>query len=750
MRTFFQSAIFFLIANCALFLGTGLAIASNPPNIIYIIVDDAGLGDFTSFTPSSPVNTPNLDALAASGKKFTNAYAGAPVCAPSRSALMTGYHMGHAPMRHNGGGVNIFHSEVTVAEVLKGAGYNTGGFGKWGLGNPGTTGAAERQGFDEFYGYYNQVHAHNHYSSFLIDSGRIENIPENVGAPRNGLVSPQHSHSFNLYTDKMKDYVRDQAQSGEPFFAYGAWTPPHHDNSIPSNEPLYQQYANVPGWNQATKIQATFISMIDREVGNIMNIVNDPDGNGNNSDSIANNTLIMFVSDNGGAQNTAYPRNPGLRDDKGSVYEGGLRVPMIASWANTITPGTTSDVLTSFTDVMPTLAELAGASASVPQDIDGLSLVPTLTGQGTQMEHESLYFEFDRSIGDGVWEGLLKQAVVWDQEVAGVTTTWKAVKPNPSSSLQLFKLKVNGTPVDSDESNNIAAANPTIVAHMQMIMQAERVQERIQLDTNPRDGKITPFGLRPTVRTVAPLASTAQQLPSGSGGASEYTIGLEDGANDPWVLYLDDFEQAWTVDLLVGRPASGDNAPSTLLVELLGDGGFSYLSKELDTGSIAPGMMQAFSLDLDLTSITPGRGTVTSDLGGGLTLRLANIGTGGQILIDQTQLLVASDFLPGDFSGNLVIDLPDWNILVSNLLKDTSEMSFQDAYALGDLDNSGQVGMEDFLAFRQTWEVLYGTAALAQLSTSVPEPGTGVLLASTLVLLLRRHRQVGCGGCHGV
>ncbi len=728
-----------VISTCfALLASAEIAGASDsPPNIVYIIVDDAGLGDFTAFTPNSPVNTPNLDALAASGIKFENAYSGAPVCAPARSTLMTGYHMGHVNMRSNSGGANIFHRDVTVAEVLKDAGYKTGGFGKWGLGNPGTTGAAERQGFDEFYGYYNQVHAHNHYPSFLIDSGKIADVPENAGAPRNGLVSPQHSHSFNLYTDRMQDFIREQAQAGESFFAYGPWTPPHHDNSIPANEPLYQQYANVPGWNQATKIQATFISMIDREVGRIVEIVNDPNNDGDTSDSVADNTLIMFVSDNGGAQNTNYSRNPGLRDDKRSMYEGGLRIPMIASWEGTIAPGTTSNLLTSFPDVMPTLAELAGVSAAVPADIDGLSIVPTLTGQGIQMEHESLYFEFDNGMNDGGPSNRM-QGVVWDKQDGGVTTTWKLVKPNPAAALELYKLKVDGVPVDPGESNNLASSNPTILAQIEAIMINERVPERIQFDTDPRDGRITPFGLRPTIRTVAPLNGPAQQLSSGSGVTSETTLDVEDGKNDPWQLYLDDLEQTWTVDLLVGRPETGDNAPSTLLIELLGDSGFSYLNSTIDTDSITPGSMQQISIELDLTGIHPGRPTMTFDLGRGFTLRLANVGGGGQILIDETQLNVESDFLPGDFSGNASIDLDDWNILVANLLRDTSALSFQDAYDAGDIDNSGQVDMQDFIAFRRTWETLYGTAALAQLSISVPEPCSSVLFVTTVSVLLVR------------
>ncbi len=766
-----------LLASLLVMLSPSTASAQSTPNIIYIIVDDAGLGDFSPFTPSTPVNTPNIQALADGGMSFTRAYSSAPVCAPARSSLMTGYHMGHASMRSNSGGAHIFHREVTVAEVLKTSGYATGGFGKWGLGNPGTTGAAERQGFDHFYGYYNQVHAHNHYSAFQIENGLKRNLPENAGAPRNGLVSPQHSHTFNLYTEKMRDFIRDNATSGQPFFAYGPWTPPHQDNSIPADEPLYQQYANVPGWNQATKIQATFISMIDREVGRIMEIVDDPNGDGDHSDSVADNTLIVFVSDNGGSQGSVvYDRNPGLRGDKRTAYEGGLRVPMIASWPGTIAPGTTSDLLTSFSDVMPTLAELADASAAVPQDVDGLSIVPTLTGQGTQTEHAFFYSEFDAAINDG---GASKrmQGLVWDKEDAGVTTTWKLVKPNPSASTELYKLMIDGVPVDPGESNNLAAANPAIVAQMQAIIDAEREVERIQLDTNPRDGNVTQHGLRPTARTLGTLVNGSFENPqlagqslnggavgwsggivqnvpnteaaigqeylldpvpdgnqvgaldSGAGATSEYTQALTDGFGDPWELYLDDLEQTWAVDLFVGRRADSLNDPSTLLIELLGDSGFSYLSTTFDTGLVAPGEMDLLSLTLDLTTALNSRATLTSDLGGGLTLRLANTGGGGQVLIDQVELSVVSDFLPGDFDGDLDIDTADWLVLRDHLLAVNGQLPNMSLYAQGDVDFNGSIDSGDFIAFRESFLLLNNndTEAFAQL-VAIPEPATLVFL----------------------
>ncbi|MCG8448029.1 MAG: sulfatase-like hydrolase/transferase [Pirellulales bacterium] len=752
-----------------------------PPNVIYINVDDAGLGDFTSFTPSSPVSTPNLDALAAGGVKFTHAYSSAPVCAPARSSLMTGYHMGHAPVRSNSGGTHIFRSTYTLAEMMKDAGYATAGFGKWGIGNTGTTGAPEYQGWDRFFGYNHQVHAHNHYTNHLFDNGKRVEIPENVGAG-SGLVNPSHTHTFNLYAQEMQNFIQQKAVAEERFFAYGAWTPPHLDNEIPSNEPLYQQYANVSGWNQHTKIQATFISMIDREVGRIMEIVNDPNGDSDNSDSIAGNTLVMFVSDNGGSTPNAlvYDRNPGLRGQKGTLFEGGLRVPMIASWAGEITPGTTSPVHTYFADIMPTLGELAGVSNLVPADTDGISLAPTLTEQGTQQTHNYLYFEDEPyNFGSGTLSGNLRQAVRMGD--------WKAVKNGTTASIQLFDLAN-----DAAETTNVAGANPAVVAQMAAIMTAEHDDARIQFDTGGTSGGVTPFGIRTHVRTVSPLDNSSfenpQLLPTdpnqgaflnngavgwsggfiqnvpnteaangtpvfldptpdgnqvgGANSGGSLTQPLRDALGDDWEFYIDDLEQQWTIDLDIGRRVDSQANPTTLRIELVGDSGVAYLSTTYDTSQLTPGEWSRESLAFTLTTDTPARSNMTSDLGGGLSLVLTNAG-GGQVMVDDVSLSVVNDWLPGDFTGNLALELADWNILISNFLTDTSSMSFSQAYALGDIDYSGRVGLEDFIAFRRSWELLYGTAALSQLTTTIPEPGSLALAAFVLALgvAMRRQRQ---------
>ncbi len=736
------------------------AIAESP-NIIYVIVDDAGLGDFSAFTPGSPVSTPNLDALAAGGMTFTNAYSSAPVCAPARSSLMTGYHMGHAPVRSNSGGTNLFRSDFTVAEMLQDAGYHTAGFGKWGLGNSGTTGAPELQGWDRFFGYNHQVHAHNHYTNNLRDNGRVVSLPENNGAPNGGLVDPARTHTFNLYTQEMQSYVQQRAQSGQPFFAYGAWTPPHKDNEIPADEPLYQQYANVPGWNEGTKIQATFMSMIDREVGRLVGIVNDPNGDGNTSDSVADNTLIMFVSDNGGDEGGLnYDRNTGLRGQKGTVYEGGLRVPMIASWAGVVPAGSSSDVKTYFADLLPTFADLAGVASLVPSDTDGLSLAPTLTGQGVQAEHTFLYFEDEPyNFGSGVLTGNLRQAVRLGD--------WKGVKNGTNNSIELYDLSL-----DPDESNNIAAANPSVVSQIAAIMAAEHEDARIQLDTNSGgNGAATERGIRRHLRTIAALDNASFESPALegnflNGGAEGWSGGfvqnvpnteanngaemfldptpdgdqvgglnvggsisqaLRDGLGNDWELFLDDLEQQWVVDLHIGRRADGVNGNTTLRVELVSESGVAYLTGNYDTVQLQPGEWSHESLSLSLTTNTPARSLMTSDLGDGLSLVFSNVGGNGQVLFDKVSVSVLSDWMPGDLTGDNQITLADWFVLQSSLLADTSHLSLSDAYALGDIDNSGRVGPEDFREFKRSWELLYGTAALAQLTTAVPEPPSGAV-----------------------
>lgn len=702
-----------------------MGLAGTKPNIIMIIVDDAGPGDFTSFHASSPVSTPNIDALAANGMKYTQAYSGAPVCAPARSALMSGYHLGHATLRGNGGGTHIFDNVRTMPELLQKAGYTTGGYGKWGNGNVGTTGAAERQGFDEFVGYYHQVHAHDHYTNRIFDTGVQVNLPENnnVSVPASKLVNPQHTHTFNLYTERMRDFIGEQAQSGEPFFAYGPWTPPHLDNEIPADEPLYQQYANVPGWNTSTKIQATFMSMIDREVGRIVDLVNDPNGDGNQSDSIADNTLILFMSDNGGSTNSVqYDRNPGLRGQKGTMWEGGLRVPLIAAWAGKIAPGSTSDVQTYFPDFLPTLTELAGTDNLAPDNIDGRSLVPSFTGDNTEI-HDHLYFEDTTfNFGGGIESNNLRRAVRMGD--------WKAVMNGPSAAIQLFDLST-----DPDESNNVAAANPAIVAQMQAIMDAEHTDARAQFETG-HSGQITPNAIRPGVLTLGPISNASFEDPAleptdpnqgkfQNGGITDWSGGFihdvanTDAANgnnmfqpnEDWTgeqvggmntsgstsslsqvlkndddtdmaFHLDDLERIWTVELSMGR--RNGQGGSNLLIDIVGQSGAIYFTTSYDIGQLAQGEWTRELLTLDLNLNPVSQANVRNDLGDPLSLRFRN-GGGGQAFLDDVVLLVTEW---GDLDRDGLSDAGDIDHLFSELLLPAGTRDlFVDLDLDGDVDD---------------------------------------------------------------
>ena len=233
----------------------GFKVGGKRPNILYIMVDDAGTGDFQSYNPQTPVLTPNIVKLASRGMRFTNAYTPGVVCGPTRSALMTGYHLGHAYMRGNFNSACIHPDDVTIPEVMKTAGYATGGWGKWGIGSPGTPTAPELKGFDEFFGYYHQVHAHDHYPDRLYLNGQTYLIPENAGAPNpsSGLIDDKYTHQQSIIFTRMKQFVKTNAINGTPFFAYGTWTLPHNDSTIPQSEAkpggMFALYADKP-WTE--------------------------------------------------------------------------------------------------------------------------------------------------------------------------------------------------------------------------------------------------------------------------------------------------------------------------------------------------------------------------------------------------------------------------------------------------------------------------------------------------------------------
>jgi arylsulfatase A-like enzyme len=410
------------------------------PNVIYILVDELGYYE-TGFNGSRTIQTPNLDRFAAEGMRFPNLFAGSSVCAPTRCCLLTGKHSGHTSIRVNGGGTPLRAEEPTIASILKPLGYATGGFGKWGCGGRDSTGVPELHGFDLFFGYYDQVHAHTYYPPYLIRNSEEVPLPDNYGR------SNGKTYSHYLIHDAAIDFIRDNAQASTPFFAYLAYTPPHGIFDIPDTDPAWELYKDQP-WPEQARRYAAMVGMIDRQVGELLDLLAEL--------SIDQNTLVIFSGDNGGFDYFAsadYPRGvhsankdprTGIefRGRKGELYEGGLRVPFLARWPGKITAGSVNPFLGYFPDILPTIAELSGAE--IPPAVDGLSLVPTLFGEQvvgrSQPQHEYLYWE-----------------------IAGQTAirqgTWRAVRTAPEANWELYDLAN-----DPGESVDLATTQPELVA----------------------------------------------------------------------------------------------------------------------------------------------------------------------------------------------------------------------------------------------------------------------------------------------
>lgn len=441
-----QASALAALAVTAIFQATAAGQDVKKPNIVFIIADDLGYRNLGCYGSTS-IQTPHIDRMCAEGIKFTNCYSGDSVCGPARSCLMTGYHMGKSPVRNNSGGVPLFPEDVTVSSVLKKAGYATGGFGKWGLGNQGTQGAAEKHGFDTFFGYYNQVHAHDYYTSHLFrNSERVE-----LEGPAHAVISNgerierkgRYSH-YAIHEETLK-FIRESAKGGKPFFCYAPWTPPHSLLDIPEADPAWALYKDKP-WHGRAKTVAAMISMVDRHVGDILKLLKEL--------KIDDKTIVFFTSDNGSSRNWegVLDSSGELKGAKRSMNEGGIRVPMIVRWPGKIKAGAQSDLPCYFPDVMPTLAELAGVSAEVPEDVNGISIVPTLLGTGEQKQHEYLY-----------WRGAIRMG------------NWKGLgKPG---SLKLYDLAK-----DVSEQNDLSAQHPEMVSKFSTLMTQAWTEPRSQAD----------------------------------------------------------------------------------------------------------------------------------------------------------------------------------------------------------------------------------------------------------------------------
>lgn len=435
-----------LLAVCITAFGASLEGAERPPNIVYIMMDEWGY--FESSGMGHPIlETPNIDRLTAQGMRFTQMLAGGNVCAPTRSSLMTGQHTGHTTIRSNGGGAALRADDRTVADMLKAKGYATGGFGKWGLGDIGTTGVPERHGFDLFYGYYHQVHAHTHYPRYLVRNSVKEPLAGNTGDYLTG-----ETYAQDLIHQEGLDFIRRNAD--RPFFAYMAWTPPHGLWSMPDDEPAWQKYkklewdANNQRGPKDAQMYAAMVEMVDRQIGEVLMLISEL--------KLDDDTIVFVCGDNGGQpyfSNESHPHGflaPNLnpltgerfRGGKGNFYEGGLRIPFSVRWPGHIAPNSTSQHLGYFPDVMATLAELTAADQ--PGGTDGVSFLPTLLGKSPseQQQHVSLYWEDNRSravrMGD-----------------------WKAVQPTKKAAFELYDLSE-----DVQELNDLAAEKPEVLAKL--------------------------------------------------------------------------------------------------------------------------------------------------------------------------------------------------------------------------------------------------------------------------------------------
>ncbi len=414
------------------------------PNIIFIMADDLGYGDLGCYGQKI-IQTPVIDQMAKEGLRFTQCYAGSTVCAPSRSVLMTGKHTGHTTVRGNFGKhgvkglggkmgrVPLKKDDVTIAEILKKAGYVTGMTGKWGLGEPNTTGEPNEQGFDEWFGYLNQRRAHSYYPEFLWKNKEKVELPGN-------LQDKRETYTHDLFTEFVLDFV--ERHHNESFFLYLPYTIPHAKYEIPEHEPYVDE-----SWTEDEKVHASMVTRMDRDIGKLFALLKDL--------GIDNNTIVFFCSDNGAAKRWEgrFDSSGVLRGHKRDMYEGGIRTPMIVHWPGKTTAGTESDSVWYFADVLPTCAEIAGIK--VPGNIDGESVLSVLLGKKQEMDERFLYWEF--------FERGFKQAVRWKD--------WKAVRNGLNGNLELYDLEK-----DVGETTNVADENPEVVKTIENYLKTARTE----------------------------------------------------------------------------------------------------------------------------------------------------------------------------------------------------------------------------------------------------------------------------------
>jgi arylsulfatase A-like enzyme len=423
---------------------------TDQPNIVFILADDLGYGD-VGYNGQKRIRTPRIDSLAKQGIILTSHYSGSTVCAPSRASLMTGLHQGHAPVRGNRDNV-LREGTLTLGKVLQSAGYRTAMIGKWGLGEQGTSGEPSKMGFDHYYGYLNQIHAHNYYPDHLVRNGQREELDNEIIIQTKGYAAGigqastnKKAYSHHLLVGEAMDFI--QASQDKPFFLYLPLTIPHVNNEAKivgthgMEVPDYGRYADEK-WPEVEKGKAAMISLMDRDVGRLQDLID--------SLGLTEKTLFIFSSDNGPHDQEVDPEffdsNGPLRGIKRDLYEGGIRVPFVAVWPGKIRPGTRSDLPTAFWDYVPTLGAAAGAKTAEVA-VDGLSFLPTLLGKpAEQAGHEYLYWEFSESVHKA-------QAVR--------SGNWKLVHPFATGAYELYNLST-----DLGETKNLADRHPEILARL--------------------------------------------------------------------------------------------------------------------------------------------------------------------------------------------------------------------------------------------------------------------------------------------
>lgn len=475
--------LFTAFAACAFVSPTAIA-AERKPNVVLMLADDLGYGDLGCFGQTK-IRTPNLDRMAAEGVRLTQHYSGNAVCAPSRCVLMTGLHPGHAFIRNNRsvppeGQYPLPADTVTLAKLLKQAGYATGGFGKWGLGPPASHSTPKRQGFDRFYGYLCQAKAHNYYPAYLwSDDAKVAlNNPEfsahqklpadadpNVAASYVRYVG--QNYAPDLITEQALEFIR--AHRERPFFLYYPTTVPHLALQVPEDSlaeyrgefddrPYVGDRRYLPH-REPRAAYAAMVTRMDREVGRIMQLIDEL--------GLDEDTIFIFSSDNGplydelGGTDADFFNSAGpLRGRKGSLYEGGIRVPTIVRWKGHIRPARTVDRVSGFEDWLPTVMELAHAQSATLAGLDGISLAPTLLGR-EQPSREILYREFpaydgQQSLRMGDWKAVRQKLMPGNGDV------------RPNLKIELYNLAE-----DIAESRDLAAQHPAIVEQMAEIMRRE-------------------------------------------------------------------------------------------------------------------------------------------------------------------------------------------------------------------------------------------------------------------------------------